>query len=129
MTLLQTLYLQENCIRSPIRGLDCLLEIRTLNLADNDIDDCGGFSHLPHLSTLSLKNNRITTIAPLLGCNALSVLDVSGNRIEKDEATTTMATLELLPSLAVLYLSAGNSVAGTSLLPLSSGLSVCSPLS
>jgi dynein assembly factor 1 len=110
-TELRCLYLQENCIKE-ISGLEKLVNLHALNLSDNLIETISGLSTLSSLETLQLQRNNIgrngiTDLAGLLEAQAVSVLDISNNRIDCLEVLEDV--LYKLPNLAVLYLQ-GNPV-------------------
>lgn len=72
-------YCQQNLIRD-IEGLDTLVNLDALNLANNSIRKISGLSHLTNLKTLTITHNRIKDADDLRGvleCPSLTVLDVS----------------------------------------------------
>lgn len=87
------------------------MELDTLNLSHNYIkciENCNS-TILPHLDTLDLSYNSLSCIdglEELIGCKALSVLDLSHNRIED---ILIVNILSQMPELRVLTLT-GNPI-------------------
>ena len=70
-----------------MEGLEALDSLNNLNLSDNFIKRIEGLGALKNLGTLQLKNNRIgmegvEDVIRLLECPAISVLDLSNNKLE-----------------------------------------------
>nr|XP_039263802.1 dynein assembly factor 1, axonemal-like [Styela clava] len=83
LTNLRCLYLQQNLIED-IENLEDLQDLRILNLSNNIISMLQNLSCLPLLETLQVAHNRLTTIDTLqhlVDCPAISVLDLSHNKI------------------------------------------------
>lgn len=76
----QTLDLSNNAI-TRISGLDGL-PLRELNLSGNRLRDLGGLAALDRLTSLSVADNQISTLAPLAANTALSYLDASRNALQ-----------------------------------------------
>lgn len=87
------------------------MELDTLNVSHNHInriENCNSMV-LPHLNTLCLSHNCLRSIdglEHLIDCKALSVLDISHNRIED---VLIVKILSQMPELRVLTLT-GNPV-------------------
>jgi len=80
---LKCLYLQQNLI-SKIENIEQLSLLDTLNVSNNTISKIENISCLKHLNTLQISHNRLTCkedIEHLIGCESLSVVDLSHNRI------------------------------------------------
>lgn len=103
LTNLRCLYLQQNLIED-IENLEDLQDLRILNVSNNMISKIQNVSCLPLLETLQVAHNRLTTVDSLehlVHCKAISVLDVSHNKIA-DPAVIDI--FEQMPSLRVLNL-------------------------
>ncbi|KAL8275898.1 hypothetical protein Esti_000160 [Eimeria stiedai] len=105
---LRTLHLNENCIRE-ISGLATLRELRVLNLSSNLIEDISGLGPRQHFFD-SLHQIPLSLIAR---CKQLSVLDVSANCLEGEDA---IETLQQMQQLKVLYLQRNPVVSGNTAL-------------
>jgi len=81
---------------SDLSGLQCLLGLTQLDLADNQIADLHPLATLEQVTSLELSRNQIQDAAPLSGLRALQSLDLRGNRLE------SLAGLSDLPSLTWL---------------------------
>jgi Leucine-rich repeat (LRR) protein len=77
---LESLSLHGNQIEQ-IRGLEVLQTLKTLNLSSNNISQMEGLSHLKNLHVLNLASNQLREISGLHGLMALRVLVLSHNRI------------------------------------------------
>lgn len=83
--------------------LQCLEVVEADN---NSIENLEGVYHLPKLEEVSLKNNKISTLAdlqPLASCPKLKHLDLRGNPITQT-ANVELELAELLPSVTDLLL-------------------------
>eukprot|EP01051_Picozoa_sp_SAG22_P007594 SAG22_NODE_540_length_9301_cov_422.312758_2_plen_202_part_00 len=76
-----------------------MTSLTTLNLRDNQITDIAPLSALTSLTELVLINNQITDLAPMSALTSLDTLDLSHNQI------TDLAPLSALNSLRTLILS------------------------
>lgn len=73
---------------------------RCLYLSDNHVTDFPDMSLMPHLHTLELARNHLTTLGPAKIClAALCCLDLSHNKL------TTLSQLHRLPCLRELTVS------------------------
>ncbi len=82
------------------------MEIGNLNLCDNMIETISNLSHLPKLTSLALKRNRIGVHGPsdyihLSLCQHVTSLDLTDNKISEVEILEVLAKMS---SLKVLYL-------------------------
>ncbi|KAI8923530.1 hypothetical protein BC831DRAFT_403594 [Entophlyctis helioformis] len=105
LTELRCLFLQQNCI-TDIENLSELKNLDTLNLCNNLIKHIANLDCLPVLKTLQLSHNFLRSakdIEHLAHCHAITVLDLSHNKID-DEGIVDI--IETMPSLAVLNLMA-----------------------
>ena len=101
--------MQENVIED-MSGLETLVNLRTLNLADNCIRRITGLSTLRVLDSLYLKRNRIGTgpdgvlkdLEGLLECPSLANIDLADNRVDDENALEEIFVK--MPNLLVLYL-------------------------
>ncbi|XP_005098087.2 protein phosphatase 1 regulatory subunit 7 [Aplysia californica] len=87
---------------SIIDGLENLKDLCNLQLQHNKISVIGrGLGNLKKLQSLRLDSNKISKIETpeLLSCSAITVLDLSNNKLE------TLAPLSYLPNLEELYAS------------------------
>ncbi|KAH8410334.1 hypothetical protein KR009_012316 [Drosophila setifemur] len=110
LSILKCLFLQNNLI-TKIENLGCCPELDTLNLSSNHIRKIEniGTDILPVLNTLNLASNYLKdaeSLADLVQCKTLSVLDLSNNRIDD---IVIVKIFEQMPSLKVLVLQ-GNPV-------------------
>jgi Leucine-rich repeat (LRR) protein len=64
-----------------IEGLEDL-PLRELCLTGNNIASLNGLDRLPHLTTLLIADNAITSLAPLAQCSSLTLVDVSRNQLQ-----------------------------------------------
>ena len=105
--------MHENLIKK-IEGLDNLVELACINLSDNCIEKIEGLDNNKKLQTLLLKRNRVghngvEDYSYLTTLKSVSVLDLSNNKIDHDDAEAFIHILEAMDSLAVLYLT-GNPI-------------------
>ncbi|KAH8279742.1 hypothetical protein KR054_003802 [Drosophila jambulina] len=110
LTKLKCLFLQNNLI-TKIENLESLRELDTLNLSSNHIRKIQniGSDILPVLNTLNIASNYLKdseSLAALVECKTLSVLDLSNNRIDD---ILIVKIFEQMPNLRVLVLQ-GNPV-------------------
>ncbi len=63
---------------SDLAGLECVSNMESLNLHDNDIVDIGPIRWLVHLSTLNLNDNEIVDIGPLVANHGIDEGDNVG---------------------------------------------------
>nr|XP_044250928.1 dynein axonemal assembly factor 1 homolog [Drosophila takahashii] len=110
LTKLKCLFLQNNLI-TKIENLNPCRELDTLNLSSNHIRKIQniGSDILPVLNTLNISSNYLKdseSLSDLVQCKALSVLDLSNNRIDD---ILIVKVFEQMPSLRVLVLQ-GNPV-------------------
>ncbi|KAH8393788.1 hypothetical protein KR200_012259 [Drosophila serrata] len=110
LTKLKCLFLQNNLITN-IENLDACRELDTLNLSSNHIRKIQniGSDILPVLNTLNIASNYLKdseSLADLVQCKTLSVLDLSNNRIDD---ILIVKIFEQMPNLRVLVLQ-GNPV-------------------
>ncbi|KAH8251184.1 hypothetical protein KR032_002014 [Drosophila birchii] len=110
LTKLKCLFLQNNLI-AKIENLDACRELDTLNLSSNHIRKIQniGSDILPVLNTLNIASNYLKdseSLADLIECKTLSVLDLSNNRIDD---ILIVKIFEQMPNLRVLVLQ-GNPV-------------------
>ena len=96
---LTSLFLEENKIENiePLRGLTSLT---TLYLASNKIENVEQLKGLTSLKTLYLNNNKIENIEPLKGLTSLTDLSLYSNKIKNIEPLRGLTNLTSL-SLAV----------------------------
>ena len=90
-----------------MEGLEALDSLNNLNLSDNFIKRIEGLGALKNLGTLQLKNNRIgmegvEDVIRLLECPAISVLDLSNNKLE--DPAVVSEVFKKMQNLKVLYL-------------------------
>lgn len=105
---LRCLFLQQNLIYK-LENLEPLKKLCTLNVSNNYIHTIERISCLPDLSTLQIAHNKLETVGDiehLSQCLAISVLDMSHNRLNDPEI---LSVLEAMPELRVLNLM-GNEV-------------------
>ena len=69
------------CVLSS-KGLENLINLRELDLSNNDIEKIDGLSTLKRLRSLNLSFNKITKIEGLSGLKSLEILNLSNNLIE-----------------------------------------------
>ncbi|XP_034668975.1 dynein assembly factor 1, axonemal homolog isoform X1 [Drosophila subobscura] len=110
LTKLKCLYLQNNLI-TKIENLECNRDLDTLNVSQNHIRKIEniGTEILPVLNTLNITSNYLTdsaSLAYLVECKTLSVLDLANNRIDD---ILIVKIFEQMPNLKVLVLQ-GNPV-------------------
>lgn len=110
LTKLKCLFLQNNLITT-IENLGSCRELDTLNVSSNHIRKIQniGSDILPVLNTLNIASNYLKdseSLADLVHCKSLSVLDLSNNRIDD---ILIVKIFEQMPSLKVLVLQ-GNPV-------------------
>lgn len=120
LTNLVTLFLHNNAIREIGTGLSSLQRLRTLNLSHNSITKIENLSSLPLLETLQLSHNRLGSLRDcehVRLCPNLSCLDISFNRIEKEEGNDDMTLVNFFAPMAdrvsVLYLHGNDLPRGT----------------
>ncbi|KAM9733228.1 dynein axonemal assembly factor 1 [Menidia menidia] len=105
---LRCLFLQHNLI-DKLENLEPLKKLSTLNVSNNYIQVIENISFLPELSTLQISQNKLETVEDiehLRQCLAISVLDLSHNRLHDPKI---LSVLEAMPELRVLNLM-GNEV-------------------
>ncbi|SPP85988.1 dynein assembly factor 1, axonemal homolog isoform X2 [Drosophila guanche] len=110
LTKLKCLYLQNNLI-TKIENLEYNRDLDTLNVSQNHIRKIEniGTEILPVLNTLNITSNYLTdsaSLAYLVECKTLSVLDLANNRIDD---ILIVKIFEQMPNLKVLVLQ-GNPV-------------------
>ena len=75
-----------------------MLKLRTLTANSADIDDLTGVEYASHLITLSLEDNAISDVGPLVGLTQLTSLSLANNRISDVSplaGLTRLTTLDL----------------------------------
>lgn len=77
---LTTLDLQRNNLQD-IDAVKYLTKLQELHVADNFVTDLSAVKDLKTLTVLSLSNNRISDLGPLSGLTSLTTLYVNGNAI------------------------------------------------
>jgi Leucine-rich repeat (LRR) protein len=82
-----------------LKGLECLVNLESLNLCNNNISDISVLASLTKLKTAVLFNNRINDVSPLTSLDNLSRLHLMNNQIED------ISPLALLGNLKSLVLS------------------------
>jgi dynein assembly factor 1 len=100
---------QQNCLRS-LEGLEQLPHLNTLNVSSNGLSSLVELPCCPQLATLLADRNHLSTLEalePLLHCPSLHTLDLQNNSIE--DPAVIDAVIARLPQLHCLYL-AGNPV-------------------
>ena len=72
--------------------------LRSLNLSSNFLTDLAGIENLPHLQTLSLADNAVTSLsaASLASCARLRTLDVTGNQLAQLGDLSSLVQLRTL---------------------------------
>lgn len=102
-----SLFMQENVIEE-IEGLETLVKLRNLNLADNCLRKVGGLGGCVELETLNLKRNRIGAggtgvddLRGLLECPSLTSLDIADNHV--DDPAVVDEIFVKLPNIRVIY--------------------------
>lgn len=83
---------------SDISGIQYFINLSSLNIAWNKVEDIGRLSKLTHLEYLHAFGNRITDLTPLATLTNLVNLNLGGNKISK------IGTLAKLVNLKELYL-------------------------
>jgi len=83
-----------------MRGLEKFSNLKSLKLANNQINQIKGLNQLKELRRLSLRNNNISTITGFEKLSKLEYVDLSGNK----DITEIPETLNELPALKVLKL-------------------------
>ncbi len=76
-----------------LTGLEYALNLQTLDLGWNQIDDLSPLAGLIHLQDVYLSHNQITDITPLTGLDLLNWLFLSYNQIHNVEALSGMNQL------------------------------------
>ena len=95
LTALETLNLSATWIFiSELSALSNHSNLRTLNLARNNISDLSALSDLPRLELLNLANNDISDISPLLGLERLLDVIVNRNSLSIQSVNTHIPSLE-----------------------------------
>jgi len=79
-----------------IEGLDNLIYIKDLDLAENQITEIKGLENLKGLNGLDLSHNQINRITGLENLNTLKSLDLGKNKITKITGLKTLTYLESL---------------------------------
>jgi internalin A len=92
---LNSLCLANNAIKE-IEGLGTLLSLKKLELNGNDITRIQGLQDKGSLEILRLHYNKITTIEGLTGMKKLRLLDLSGNKITQVNGIDTLQSLKEL---------------------------------
>ena len=73
-----------------------MLKLRTLTANSADIHNLTGLEYASHLITLSLENNAISDIGPLVGLTRLTSLSLANNRISDVSPLTGLTRLTTL---------------------------------
>ncbi len=81
---------------SEIKGLDCLIQLEGLNLAQNQITKINSLATLTRLQSLNLSNNKITRIEGLDTLTQLRSLNLANNAITKIEGFANSGALQIL---------------------------------
>jgi len=97
---LRSLWLECNGINE-ISGIDHLTDLRMLYLHSNAIQHIKGLHTLTNLVTLNISHNQISKIEGLENCISLKQLDISHNLITDFD---NCEQLKILPSLTSLDL-------------------------
>ena len=82
-----------------LAGLEKCLNLASIDLANNDIQELKPLAGLKNVQTLDLSANKISDVAPLAGLEKLQYLQLDKNQIEK------LDSLKDLKKLSSLYLS------------------------
>jgi Leucine-rich repeat (LRR) protein len=80
--------------------LQCLPELRSLNLEANNLDSIVGITESPLLELLILRKNKLTSLDALKGLTKLKELDVSFNAITDVDALSAVNFLETIDASA-----------------------------
>lgn len=109
LALVKTLVLDDNRLRRPLPQLAALQCCETLSLDRNDLSSLSGWGAMPALTSLSVRDNALDSVAALAdlaGCPGLRSLDLRGNPVADgsvlDPVTLRKTVLELLPGLTTL---------------------------
>ncbi|XP_071852879.1 uncharacterized protein [Apostichopus japonicus] len=105
---LRCLYLQHNLINK-LENLEPLVKLDTLGVSNNYITRIENIDCLKVLNTLQIAHNRLTLaedLEGLRGCENLSVLDLSHNRIEDPAVVEIFGAMKTLRVLNLM----GNTV-------------------
>lgn len=106
---LRCLYLSKNLIRK-VEGLSSLVNLTILDLSYNRLTHLENLSCCPALQTLNVSYNSLSTvhsIRHLEGCQALTNIDITNNRLENNEEFITF--LPTIPNLITLSIN-GNDI-------------------
>ena len=81
-----------------LQGIEQLVSLQDVDLAFNDLDDAAPLANLPHLASLDLSHNRLTTLPVLRAANNVRRLEVNFNRLPDLSwlATQDFAALQIL---------------------------------
>lgn len=87
----------DNCRATLIEGLTSdFKNLETLSLINVGLTTLKGFPSLPNLKKLELSDNRISgSLSLLQGCNKLTHLNLSGNKIKDIETLEPLGLIEL----------------------------------
>lgn len=88
-----------------MKGLEMLVNLDSLNLANNSIRTIAGLATLTKLNTLNLSHNRLSdydSLCHLLECPNIGVLDLSNNSIEDQECWRVFHNMENLKVLNLM---------------------------
>lgn len=92
---LQYLNLGHNQI-ADLQALDGLLELKSLSLVQNSIQNITGVYNLPKLAFLDLSQNRLSNVKGLATFDALISLNLAGNQINDLKGIQNLVALENL---------------------------------
>lgn len=79
-----------------LTGLEYATNLRTLNLANNNIESIEPLANLYQLQVIDLHANEISDASPLAELDMLSSLDISNNKINDISFVTNLTQLERL---------------------------------
>ena len=77
-------------------GLECLSQLTTLRLTNNEIVDLTPLSEMPGLVELNLEKNRVYNASPLRGLTNLSSLNLAGNQLDRATGLASLVGLNTL---------------------------------
>jgi len=91
----------DNCRATQIEGLtDEFKSLDSLSLINVGLTNLKGFPNLPNLKRLELSDNRLTGgFEQLIGCQNITHINLSGNKIALVETLEPLASLKKLKSL------------------------------